>query len=437
MFGLGLLAFLALVLANAFFVLGEFALITVDRGRLEEMADAGDGRAAALLGATAQLTRHLSAAQFGITLSSLLIGFVAEPLVASVIHPVVAGLPLPEEELALSLSVASALLVSTYLQLVIGEQVPKGVAIAKPLATGLLVIRPLTAFAWLFGPPIQLLNGLADRIVRTLGVTPRSELTAARSIEELEVVIRESAAHGTLSRETARLLSRAIRFGDKTALDAMTPRPRVVAVPQTTTASAMLIAAARSGHTGIPVHGSSTEEVVGVARVEDALALSLMDRRHTKVASIARDTLLVPESKDLLSLISEMRAQHIQLAAVIDEYGGLAGIVTDEDLLEEIVGEIDEGGPGTESAREPGLLPGWAHAEQLFEETGFVMPEGEGAYETLAGFLLSHFGHIPSAGETVSAEGWSFEIVEMDEHRIAWVRVRRPTRQAHGEDAGA
>src|SRR5437867_9117297 len=159
MFGLGLLAFLALVLANAFFVLGEFALITVDRGRLEEMADAGDGRATALLGATAQLTRHLSAAQFGITLSSLMIGFVAEPLVAGVIHPIVRGLPLVEEDLALGISIALALVISTYLQLVLGEQVPKGVAIAKPMATGLLVIRPLRAFAWAFGPPVRLLNG--------------------------------------------------------------------------------------------------------------------------------------------------------------------------------------------------------------------------------------------------------------------------------------
>src|SRR5213594_1453476 len=437
MLGLGLLAMLGLIAANAFFVLGEFAMVTLDRGRVQELAARGDSRAHALVEATGQLTRHLSAAQFGITISSLLIGFVAEPLVAGVIHPVIRGLPLAEGGVALGASVALALIMSTYLQLVFGEQVPKGVAIARPLRTGLLVIGPLRAIACLFGPLVQLLNKLADAVVRRLGVEPRSELTAARSIEELEVVIRESAAHGTLSRETARLLSRAIKFGDKTALDAMTPRPRVVAVPQTTTAAAMLMTAARSGHTGIPVHGSSPEEVVGVARVEDALALSLQDRRHTKVASIARDTLLVPESKDLLSLISEMRAQHIQLAAVIDEYGGLAGIVTDEDLLEEIVGEIDEGGPGTESVREPGLLPGWAHAEQLFEETGFVMPEGEGAYETLAGFLLSHFGHIPSAGETVSAEGWSFEIVEMDEHRIAWVRVRRPTRPAHDEDAGS
>ncbi len=424
MLGLGLLAMLGLIAANAFFVLGEFAMVTLDRGRVQELAARGDSRAHALVEATGQLTRHLSAAQFGITISSLLIGFVAEPLVARVIHPVIRGLPLAEEGVALGASVALALIMSTYLQLVFGEQVPKGVAIARPLRTGLLVIGPLRAFAWLFGPLVQLLNKLADAVVRRLGVEPRSELTAARSIEELEVVIRESAARGTLSRETARLLSRAIKFGGRTAVDAMTPRPQLVTVSKSTTAEAMLFAAASSGHTGIPVLGSSSEEVIGVARVEDALALAPDDRKRRAVSSIVRETLAVPESKDLLSLITEMRSQHIQLVTVIDEYGGLAGIVTDEDLLEEIVGEIDEGGPGTAVTHEPGLLPGWAREDQVFEETGFAMPPGQGSYETLAGFLLSRLGHIPLAGETVGAEGWLFDVTEVDEHRIAWVRVR-------------
>jgi CBS domain containing-hemolysin-like protein len=437
MLGVGLIAIVGLVLANAFFVLSEFALITVDRGRLEQRAEAGDPRAKALRDATEHLTRHLSAAQFGITLSSLLIGFVAEPPVAGLIHPIVRGLPLPEEDLALGLSVALALLISTYLQLVIGEQVPKGIAIAKPMATGLLVIRPLRAFAWTFGPLVRLLNGVADAVVRRLGLQPRSELTAARSIEELEVVIRESGARGTLSRETARLLSRAITFGGRTALDAMTPRPQLVTVRRSSPASAMLIAAGRSGHTGMPIQGASPEEVVGVVRVEDALALTQDERKRTPVSAIARDTLAVPESKDLLSLISEMRAQHVQLVTVIDEYGGLAGIVTDEDILEEIVGEIDEGRPGVAAAPEPGMLPGWAHDDQVLDETGFTMPEGEGAYETLAGFLLSLFGHIPAAGETIVVDGWTFEVAEVDEHRIAWVRVRPPAHRARDEERRA
>jgi CBS domain containing-hemolysin-like protein len=174
------------------------------------------------------------------------------------------------------------------------------------------------------------------------------------------------------------------------------------------------------------VRGSNPEDLVGVVRVEDALAVPPSERRTSTVSAIVRPTFVVPESKDLLSLISEMRRHQSQLVAVIDEYGGLAGIVTDEDLLEEIVGEIDEGRPGTRVEREPGMVPGWAGEEQVLEETGFTIPPGEGAYETLAGFLLSTLGHIPSVGEVVEVEGWRFEITQLDEHRIAWVRVHRP-----------
>ena len=431
MLAVGLLAILVLVAANAFFVLGEFALITVDRGQLQERAESGDSSSRALLDSTRELTRHLSAAQFGITISSLLIGFVSEPLVASAIHPLVSGLPLPEEDLALAISLGLALAISTYLQLVLGEQVPKAMAIANPMRFGLLVIRPLRAFAWLAGPIVRLLNGLADTVVRRMGVEPRSELTAARSIEELEVVIRESAARGTIDRATGRLLSRAIKFADRTAHDAMTPRNQVVTAPATASATDALIAAARSGHTGLPVLGPNPEDIIGVARVEDALALSPELRAHTRLASLAQRTLVVPESKDLLSLIGEMRRQRIQLAAVIDEYGGLAGIVTDEDVLEELVGEIEEGRPGASVTRETGLVPGWAREDQVREETGFSVPAGHGEYETLAGFLLSRFGRIPSVGEVTVADGWRLEVTELDEHRIAWVRVTPPAAE-HG-----
>jgi CBS domain containing-hemolysin-like protein len=434
MLAVGVLAILVLVAANAFFVLSEFALIAVDRGQLQERAEGGDARVRALVKSTHELTRHLSAAQFGITISSLLIGFVSEPLVASAIHPFVSGLPLLEEDLALALSLGLALALSTYLQLVLGEQVPKAMAIASPMRFGLLVIRALRVFAWLVGPVVRLLNGLADAVVRRLGSEPRSELTAARSIEELEVVIRESAARGTLDRTTARLLSRAIKFAGRTAHDAMTPRNQVVTAPGTASSGDLLIAAARSGHTGIPVLGPNPEEIIGVGRVEDALAIPPGQRAQTRLSSLAQPALVVPESKDLLSLISEMRKQRIQLAAVIDEYGGLAGIVTDEDVLEELVGEIEEGRPGARVTREAGLVPGWAREDQAREETGFAIPDGHGEYDTLAGFLLSRLGRIPSVGETTSVEGWTLEIVEMDERRIAWVRVTPPA-ERHGEGA--
>jgi len=259
-----------------------------------------------------------------------------------------------------------------------------------------------------------------------LGVEPRGELTAARSVEELTVVIRESATHGSLDPDTARLLARALRFRGKSATEALTPRTAVVGLAASATAYDVLAAATRSGHTGMPIYGADPEHVIGLARVEDALRVARADRASTAVTEFLRPTMVVPETKDLPSLLSEMRSARIQFAVVVDEYGGFAGIVTDEDLLEEIVGEIQEGGPEVGTAKAPGLLPGTSHHDHVLDETGFSMPDAEGEYETLAGFVLSRLGHIPNVGETVSEEGWTFTVAEMADHRIAWVDVVPP-----------
>jgi CBS domain containing-hemolysin-like protein len=434
MTAVGALAIVALIFANAFFVLAEFSLISVDRTRVAAAGAAGDSRAKALLFAVTDLTRHLSAAQFGITLSSLLIGFIAEPLVADMVHPLLVGLPAVEEEIALGLSLGAALLISSSLQMVIGEQVPKAIAIAEPLGVGLLVARPLRAFAWLTSPVVQVLNASANSLVRRLGVEPRGELTAARSIEELSVVIRESATHGSLNPDTARLLGRALRFRGKSATQALTPRTSVVGLAGSATASDALAAAARSGHTGLPIYGAEQEQVIGLARVEDALRVAPRDRDRTAVTEFMRPTMVVPETKDLPSLLSEMRSARIQFAVVVDEYGGFAGIVTDEDLLEEIVGEIHEGPPEAGPAKAVGLLPGTANSDQVVDETGFSMPDAGGEYETLAGFMLSRLGHIPEVGETVDEEGWTFTVAEMADHRIAWVSVNPPATKTQDRD---
>jgi len=434
MTAVGALAIVALILANAFFVLAEFSLISVDRARVAATGASGDSRAKGLLLAVTDLTRHLSAAQFGITLCSLLIGFIAEPLVADLLHPLLVGLPAVEEEIALGLSLLAALLVSSSLQMVIGEQVPKAIAIADPLRVGLLVAGPLRVFAWLTSPVVRALNASANSFVRRLGVEPRGELTAARGIEELTVVIRESATHGSLDPDTARLLARALRFRAKSAREALTPRTAVVGLAGSATATEALAAAARSGHTGMPIYGADREQVIGLARVEDALRVARTDRDSTAVTEFMRPTMVVPETKDLPSLLSEMRAARIQFAVVVDEYGGFAGIVTDEDLLEEIVGEIQEGLPEVGPAKAPGLLPGTAHDDQVLDETGFSMPDEEGDYETLAGFILSRLGHIPVVGETVTEDGWSFTVTEMADHRIAWVSVSPPAIPTEDQD---
>jgi len=430
MTAVGVVGIFALIFANAFFVLAEFSLISVDRTKATAAAASGDSRAEALLLALADLTRHLSAAQFGITVSSLLIGFITEPLVANLLHPLLADLPMEEEEVALAVSLGLALLISSSLQMVLGEQVPKAIAVAHPLRVGLLVALPLRIFAWLTSPLVRALNSSANAIIRRLGVEPRAELTAARSIEELKVVIRESATHGSLDPDTARLLARALGFRAKSATEALTPRMAVIGLAGSATASDLLVAAAQSGHTGLPVYGREPEHVIGLARVEDALRVLPADRQRTSVMALLRPTLVVPETRELPSLLNDMRSTRIQFAVVVDEYGGFAGIVTDEDLLEEIVGEIQEGLPGAVPVVALGLVEGTAHHDQVLEETGFSMPEAEGEYETLAGFMLSRLGHIPSVGEMVMEAGWVLTVAEMAELRIAWVRIARPATQA-------
>jgi CBS domain containing-hemolysin-like protein len=248
----GPLLLLVLVLANAFFVLGEFSLITVDRSRVERLATT-DRRARSVLEAMRKLTVQLSGAQLGITLTSLLVGFLAQPALAGVLEPLLGNLPLLADGLAAAVSVTLALALATVLQMVLGEQVPKSIAIAHPLRSALLVAAPLRAFCWACRPAILLLNGAANSVVRRLGVEPREEIVAARSIDELEVVIRTSAGNGMLDRSTGRLLVHAVRFRRKTAADALVPRVAMVALPRSASAAELIGMSVASQHERLPV----------------------------------------------------------------------------------------------------------------------------------------------------------------------------------------
>jgi CBS domain containing-hemolysin-like protein len=421
----GPLALGLLVLANAFFVLGEFSLITVDRGRVERLAGSGDRRAGRVLGALRMLTTQLSGAQLGITLSSLLVGFLAEPALGALLRPLLQGIPGASEGLTVSLSLAIAFVLSTAVQMVVGEQVPKSVAIAYPLPTAILVIPLLRAFCWVCGPAIAVLNGGANAVVRRLGVEPREEIAAARSIAELEVVIRTSAEQGALDRPTARLLWRAARFRRKTAVDALVPRVELVALPRRATAADLLRTAAASRHHRFPVYGDGLDDIVGVVGVRDALGVEPPRRAEVRLADLAQPPLAVPESVHLDRLVVQLRASGQTMAVAVDEYGGTAGIVTLEDLLEEAAGEIDV--RPTRPAAPAGsarVLPGAAPLSQVLDETGLELPEGE--YATLAGFLLERLGGLPRAGARAEFEGWQLEVTWVDGHRIRWVTVSTP-----------
>jgi len=424
---LGLLAVVLLILGTAFFVAAEFALVAVERSRLETMAAGGSRSAKRALAMTKVLSFHLSGAQLGVTLVSVVLGFVAEPTIATLIEPLLRS-SLGERNAA-GVSIAIALALATVLSMVLGELIPKNLVIARPERAVLRLARPLQMFSKAFSPIITLANGTANWVLRRLGVEPQEELASVRSLEELELVFRSSGAEGELAEGSITLLTRSIRFGEKTAADALVPRLAIVALTEADTVADLVARAVATGHSRFPVQGADLDDIRGVVHVKDVYRLPFAARATTPISEIMTEAFAVPESRDLESLLSELREVGTHMAVIVDEYGGTAGIVTVEDLLEEIVGEIDDehdptSEPVTSAAPGSWLLPGTLHPDEVREATHFEVPEGE--YETLAGFLLDCLGHIPDVGELVERDGWQFEVVEMDRRRIATVRAVAP-----------
>ncbi|GAB4104940.1 hemolysin family protein [Micromonospora taraxaci] len=430
---LPLVGFVALTAGNAFFVAAEFALVTVDRAEIDRRAAAGDQAALTVRTALRELSFQLSGAQLGITITALLTGYLAEPALARIFTPLLRPMVGENTE---RFTPFLALALATLISMLFGELVPKNAALARPMPAALATAGPMHAFSRAFGWLIRGLNGSANRLVRAFGVEPQEELASARSPEELGLLAAISARAGALPTDTAMLLRRTIRFGDKRAAEAMTPRVDVVALRVTATVAELLEASRRTGRTRFPVYEETLDLVTGVAGVPDALGVPLAARASTMVGAVAREPVYVPESLNLDGVLAALKAAGADLAIVVDEYGGTDGVVTIEDLVEELVGEIaDEfdpasvDDPGAVELTVPGgertvLVDGVLRSDEVAEQTGFRLPDGP--YETLAGFLMAQLGHIPLAGETVEAGGWEFTVVEVERHRIEQVRVLRP-----------
>jgi CBS domain containing-hemolysin-like protein len=429
---LPLAAFALLTGANAFFVAAEFGLVTVDRVEIAARAEAGDRRARTVRNVLHELSFQLSGTQLGITLATLLSGYLAEPALSRLFDPLVepiAGDATP------GFTHAIAFIVATLLSMLLGELVPKNAALARPMRVALATAAPLRGFTTLFKWLIATLNGSANWLVRRLGIEPQEELASARSPEELGLLAAISANAGALPAETATLMRRTIRFGEKRAAKAMTPRVDVVGLRTTASVADLISVARETGHTRFPVYENTIDAVTGVVGVPDALGIPVERRAGTRVATIAREPVYVPESLSLDKVLAALRAADADLAIVVDEYGGTDGVVSVEDLIEELVGEItdeydtDVGEAGAQEVTVPGgeraiLVDGLLREDELVEQTGFTLPDGP--YETLAGFLLARFGHIPVVGESLEENGWEFTVVEVDRHRIEQVRVVAP-----------
>ncbi|MCX6399822.1 MAG: hemolysin family protein [Propionibacteriales bacterium] len=390
-----------LIVACGLFVAAEFAFVTVDRGQVDRAAAEGDPSAIGVQKALRSLSTQLSGAQVGITITNLAIGFLAEPAIAELLRT-------PLRDVGVSagavgpVAVATGLVLSTFFTMLIGELVPKNLAIALPLTTARLTQRPMRGFTAAARGPIKVLNGSANAIVRRLGVEPQEELRSARSSTELASLIQRSADEGTLDADTAELMERSVEFGTRTAGEIMTPRVRTRSLEANDRASAVIALARESGNSRFPVLDES-DAVVGTVHVKNAVALPLHERSTTKVKHLMAKPIVVPDSLRLDPLMALLRADGFQMAIVLDEYGDHAGIVTLEDVIEEIVGDIaDEhdrlGSRGRLRRDGTWSLSGLLRPDEVEDLTGVELPEGED-YDTVAGLVLQVLGRIPVSGD--------------------------------------
>lgn len=418
-----LIGFVALTLGTAICVANEFALTALERSTVEsDITRRGDRRSRLVQRAHKTLSFQLSGAQLGITITTLITGYIAEPVLARLFSPAIEATGLgPGATEAIALAIA--LVLATSLSMVFGELVPKNLAIAKPLAVARATSGPMLFFSSTFRWAINGLNGTANWILRRLGIEPAEELRSARSPQELGSLVRNSARHGAIDEDTAALVSRSLKFGDLTAEDLMTPRVTVECLDRDDTIRDLVEASSRTGHSRFPVvNDGNLDDLVGVVHIKQAFTVPPDRQNTTSVASIARGVPTVPTSLDGDTLMERIRADGMEVCVVIDEYGGTAGIVTTEDVIEEILGDVtDEHDQERADVQDDGdggyLCAGLLRLDELDEATGYRAPDGP--YDTVGGLVMFVLGRIPQVGDTVELpERLPSEIRDDDEEPL-------------------
>jgi CBS domain containing-hemolysin-like protein len=428
---LSLLAIVLLTAGTAVFVAAEFALTTLERSSVEANARAGARRDLYIRRIHHTLSFQLSGAQLGISITTLVTGYLTEPLVAELPHPAMDALGVPER-IAHGVVAFAAVAVVTSLSMVFGELVPKYLAVARPLATARAVAGPQLLFSLAMTPVIRLTNGTANWILRRLGIEPAQELRSARSPAELVSLVRTSARSGALDPSTAALVHRSLQFGTLTAEELMTPRSKIVALQKDNTITDLVAKAAETGFSRFPIVDGDLDQTVGIVHVKQVFTVPPGERARTLLASVAQPVTVVPSTLDGDAVMARIRANGLQAALVVDEYGGTAGIVTVEDLIEEIVGDVrdehDDATPHVVAAGNGWRVSGLLRIDEVAAATGYRAPEGQ--YETIGGLVLQELGHIPVAGEAVqlaafepderpdTAARWQARVVRMDGRRI-------------------
>ncbi|MCS3441700.1 hemolysin family protein [Microbacterium phyllosphaerae] len=418
--GVGLL----LTVGTGLFVASEFALVNLDRADLEARQARGESRLSLTISALKHTSTHLSSAQLGITLTTLLTGYTMEPALSNLLRPTLVAWSIPEAAVG-PIATIVAMLVATVLSMILGELVPKNFALALPLATAKLVIPFQVAFTTIFKPAVVVLNGSANGVLRGMGIEPKEELSGARSAEELSSLVRRSASAGLLEADTASLLDRTLTFSRLTAADVMTARPSMHALAAGDSADDVIQLARRTGHSRFPVYDDDLDDITGVVHLKAAISVPRDRRAEVPVGAISTDPLRVPETVHVDALISELRARGYQLAVVVDEYGGTAGLVTLEDLVEELVGEVsdehDRTRAGVVRGRDGIMFPGELRPDELRHRAGVVVPEGD-VYDTVGGYVMSVLERVPSVGDEVDLDTGKLQVVRMDGRRVDRIR---------------
>ncbi|MEU8901194.1 hemolysin family protein [Nocardia sp. NPDC048505] len=436
---LSLVGFIALTAGTALFVAAEFSLTALERSTVESHARDGDRRARMVRQAHRTLSFQLSGAQLGITITTLITGYIAEPVLARLLNPLLHAVGL-SDGVAQGISLALALIIATSLSMIYGELVPKNIAIAKPLATARFTAGPMVAFSRVFKWMIHFLNNTANWVVRRMGIEPAEELRSARSPQELGSLVRTSALRGALDQRTAQVMDRSLQFGERSAEELMTPRVKIESLDQNDTIADLIAAASRTGYSRFPVIDGDLDNTIGVVHVKQAFTHPVSARHSIPLRQLASPVPVVPASLDGDEVLERVRADGMQVALVVDEYGGTAGIVSMEDLIEEILGDVrDEHDEEERDVRR--VADGWdcsglLRIDEVSRATGYDAPEGE--YETLGGLVLTRLGRIPEVRDEVvlpnspahhrhpyetEEGGWIARVERMDGRRIDRVRL--------------
>jgi CBS domain containing-hemolysin-like protein len=442
---LSLLAILALTLGTAVFVAAEFSLTALERSTVDANARSGGRRDRFVQQAHRTLSFQLSGAQLGISITTLATGFLAEPVLARLLSPGLERIGLPSRAVE-GAALVLAILLATSVSMVFGELVPKNLAVARPVQTARASSGPQLAFSWLFTPAIKLTNGTANWILRRLGIEPAEELRSARSVHELGSLVRSSAQRGAIDAGTAELVDRSLQFGARIAEEFMTPRTEIEVLQVDDTVADLQRMATATGFSRFPVVDGDLDETVGIVHVKQIFGVPATERATARLDRLAVPVPRVPSTLDGDALMSQVRANGLQAALIVDEYGGTAGMVTVEDLIEEIVGDVrDEHDDSTPDVRRSGSgweVAGLLRIDEVAAATGFRGPDGE--YETIGGLVLERLGHIPVPGESVSlgatdTDGsgpdhncWRATVNAMDGRRIDRLTL---TRHDEGRDA--